>query len=225
MRVPAMAVRGGNIFALPDHLTCAEAALIEPLSCCYSAFSRLGIGHDDAVLVLGAGPIGTCHVMLARMAAARQVIVADIRDERLAAIAKFGADATINAAACDLKAAIMRLTQGRGVDVAITAASVASLQTLALELMATHGRVCFFGGLSQQALVPLDTNLVHYRGLTLLGTTGSSNADFYQTLRLVADGRVPIRALISQTFALSDINAAFDYALSGQGMKTVVAAA
>ena len=225
MRVPAAAIRGGNIFELPDHVSFETASLIEPLSCCYSAFSRLAIDHEDTVLVLGAGPIGTCHVMLARMAGARQVIVADIRDERLAAVAKFGTDATINSAAVDLKAEIMRITDGRGVDVVITAASVAALQTLALELLAIHGRVCFFGGLSQQTLVPLDTNLVHYKGLKLFGTTGSSNMDFYKTLGLVADGRVPIGQLVSRKFALADINAAFDYALSGQGMKTVVAAA
>jgi threonine dehydrogenase-like Zn-dependent dehydrogenase len=151
------------------------------------------------------------------------VIVADIRDERLASIAAFGADVTLNSAKCDLKAEIMRLTDGRGVDVVITAASVAALQTLALELAAIHGRVCFFGGLPQGAKVLLDTNLVHYRGLKLLGTTGSSNEDYYKTLHLIADGRVPVKRLISQTFPLSDINAAFDYALSGQGLKTLVA--
>ena len=225
MRLPAAAVRGGNVFALPPEVSFEEAALIEPLSCCYSAFRGLRVTQEDSVLVIGVGPIGACHIMLARLAGARQVIAAGRRDERLVVATAFGAHASVNAAQRDLKVEIMRLTEGRGVDVVIVAASVPELQALALELAAIHGRVSFFGGLPARTLVPLDTNLVHYRALQLSGTTGSSNEDFHRTLQLVAEGRVPVGRLVGRRFALTEIHAALDHALSRPGSKTVVSPA
>lgn len=222
MRVPASAISGQNIFKLPDCVGFEEASLVEPLSCCYNAFNELKIGYNDTVLIIGAGPIGACHVMLAKVAGAKKVIVADIRDNRLEAIVGFGADVTINSEKNDLHAAIMKETNGRGVDVVITAASVAELQTQSISLLATHGRVCFFGGLGKKQLVPIDTNLVHYKGLTLIGTTGSSNADYYRALQLVADGRINLTNLISHRFAVSDIRQAFETAATGAGMKCLI---
>ncbi|SQI36748.1 Sorbitol dehydrogenase [Leminorella richardii] len=222
MRVPAEAISGNNLFLLPDNVGFDEASLIEPLSCCYNAFSELKVNYDDTVLVIGAGPIGACHVMLAKVAGAKKVIVADIRDSRLESILQFGADVTINSAEQDLHRQVMQETGGRGVDVVITAASVADLQTQSIGLLATHGRVCFFGGLGQKQLVPIDTNLVHYKGLKLLGTTGSSNQDYYQSLRLVAEGRINLAPLVSYRFPVSEINDAFATAASGNGMKCLI---
>ena len=222
MRVPSMALRAGNVFEIPDHISYQEAALIEPLSCCYNAFKEMKTTYADTVLIIGAGPIGACHVMLNRVAGAKSIIVADIRNERLDAIRKFGADITVNSAEKDLRSEIKRITNGRGADVVITAASVMELQVIGVEVLATHGRICFFGGLPKNTLVPLDTNLAHYKGLKLMGTTGSSNSDYYKSLQLVADGRVKVKNLISETFRLPGINTAFSFAFSGQGMKAIV---
>lgn len=222
MKVPSAAIKGGNLFPIPDHVSFEEAALIEPLSCCYNAFNELKTNHEDVVLVIGAGPIGACHVMLSRTAGAKKIIVADIREERLQNIKDFGVDVTINSGENDLKTEIMKETNGRGVDVVITAASVPELQALAVELLATHGRVCFFGGLGKNVKVPIDTNLVHYKGLKLLGTTGSSNSDYNKSLELVAEGRIDLKKLISETFPITDINQAFHFAFSGKGMKSMV---
>lgn len=222
LRVPSIAIRAGNIFPIPDHVSYEEAALTEPLSCTFSALNGLNVGFEDTVLVIGAGPIGACFVMLSKVRGAKRVIVAERRPERLAEIAKFGADILINSEETDLKSEINRITQGRGVDVVLTAASVPALQSLAVELLATHGRVNFFGGLPKNEPNPIDTNRMHYKGLKAMGTTGSSNLDYYRSMQLVADGRVNLKALVSRTFEISEITPAFNYALSGEGLKTMV---
>lgn len=56
-----------------------------------------------------------------------------------------------------------------------------------------------------------------------MGTTGSSNADYFKALSLVAEGRANLRKLISATFSLSDIEKAFEHAASGDGMKALIA--
>ena len=91
-----------------------------------------------------------------------------------------------------------------------------------MQLLATHGRLNFFAGLGVAADVGIDTNRVHYKGLTLTGTTGSSNADYAKALQLVGDGRVDLSGLLTETFSIDDIAEAFDYAASGAGMKAVV---
>jgi threonine dehydrogenase-like Zn-dependent dehydrogenase len=222
MKVPAIAIRGNNIFEVPDNLSFEEAAVIEPLSCCYNAFKGLQVTPEDTVLIVGPGPIGACFVQLAKTSGARQVMVVGRRESRLREIEKFGADVLIDSSRVDLLDEVRRLTGGRGVDVVVTAASSPELQPLAVQMLAIHGRVNFFGGLKKDTRVEIDTNLVHYRGLKLLGTTGSSNEDYFRSMRLVADGRINVRDIVSHRFELADINRAFEFAQSGQGMKTLV---
>jgi threonine dehydrogenase-like Zn-dependent dehydrogenase len=222
MKVPSIAIRGGNIFPIPDHISFEEASLIEPLSCCYNAFKVLKTSSADEVLVIGAGPIGALHVQLSRIAGAKQIMVADIRKERLDKIKEFGADVMIDTGTKDLKTEVMRATGGRGADVIITACSVPEIQSQSIELLATHGRVNFFGGLGQNVQVPLDTNSIHYKGLHLMGTTGSSNSDYFNALSLVAGGRANLRKIISATFSLADITKAFEHAASGDGLKALI---
>jgi threonine dehydrogenase-like Zn-dependent dehydrogenase len=198
MRVPHIAIRGGNIFPIPDEVDYRAAALIEPFSCVYNALRSVRTTHNDTVLVIGAGPIGAMHVLLNRIAGAKKILLADIRQGRLDQAKPFGAD------------------------VVITAVSVPDIQAQAIELLATHGRVNFFGGLGKNTLVPIDTNRVHYKGLTLVGTTGSTNSDYYKCLTLVAEGRADLARLVTKTFSLGEIQDAFAYAASGEGLKAMV---
>lgn len=222
MRVPAIAIRGGNVFEIPEALSYEEASVIEPLSCCYNAWKGLDVSAEDSVLIIGPGPIGAFFVQLAKTWGARQVIMVSRRASRLAEIERFGADVLINAAETDAGSEVMRVTGGRGADVVVTAASSPELQPLAVRLLARHGRVNFFGGLKKGTLVELDTNRIHYWGLKILGTTGSSNADYFRSMRLVEAGRINVKDIVSNRFALPDIGHAFETALSGEGLKTLV---
>ena len=222
MRVPQIAIKGGNIFELPDNISYEEAAIIEPMSCCYNALRSVGTTHEDVVLIIGAGPIGALHVMLNKIVGAKKIIVADIREDRLEKVIEFGADVTINSSKQDLREALMIETNGKGADVIITAVSIPDIQAQAVQLLNTHGRVNFFAGLGKQTLVPIDTNRVHYKGLKLVGTTGSTNSDYFKCLTLVKEGRVDIKKLISAKYSLTDIEEAFKFVASGKGLKTLI---
>ena len=56
LRIPGFAVQRGNVFRLPDRLGFAEAALVEPFSCCLRGQEALGVGYDDTVLIVGRRP-------------------------------------------------------------------------------------------------------------------------------------------------------------------------
>lgn len=222
MRIPGQAIRGGNVFPVPDHLSYQEAALIEPLSCVYNALRSLRTTHLDVVVVFGAGPIGIMHVMLNKLAGAKKVIAVDIRDDRLETIRSFGADCMVNSARQNVEEIVEHETNGKGADVVITAVSVPEIQVQAVNLLATHGRVNFFAGLGQGVQVPLDTNRIHYKGLQLLGTTGSSHSDYFKSLSLVSEGRIRLDKLVTAEYLLRDIGSAFEYAMAADGLKAAI---
>lgn len=222
MRVPHIAIAGGNVFEIPDGTTYEQAALAEPLSCCFNALRTVRTTPGDVVVIIGAGPMGAMHVILNRIAGARKIIVANRSQDRLDIVKRFGATSTVNTSEADLRQAVFDLTGGRGADVVITSASAPEIQSEAVNLLATHGRANFFAGLSGSSTVPIDINRLHYKGLLLTGSTGSTNGDYQQSLKLIADGRAEVGELITKRFSLEDIVVAFDYALSNRGMKTMI---
>ena len=223
MRIPENAIREGNVIELPEHLSYEEAAMVEPFSCTYHSYKALGTVPNEVVVIVGAGPIGACHVMINRLAGASKMIVADVSDSRLAEIKKFGVDITVNSAQEDLAARIDAITGSRGADVVITACSVPEVQQTALEIAAIHGRINFFGGMPKgKEMVTLNTNLIHYKELTALATTGSSIRDFYESMQIAASGKIPLAALQTASFSVSEAKEAFEYALSGSGMKALI---
>lgn len=223
IRVPGNAVRRGNVVPVPEGISWEEAAMVEPFSCAYHSYKALNIRPGDSVVVIGAGPIGACHVLMSRLAGASRVIVADVQDNRLAGMKALGADAVINSATTDLRTAVMAETGGEGASVVITACSVPEVQAVAMEIAATHGRINLFGGMPKgKEIVPLNTNLIHYKELTVLGTTGSSINDYCESMALVAAGRLSLLPLATARFTIDEINDAFRYALSGEGMKALV---
>lgn len=223
MVIPAFAIKAGNVVLIPEGVSFEEASLTEPLSCCFNTYQSLRTVPSDVVLIIGAGPIGALHTMLSRLAGARKVIVADVSQERLTEIKNYGADIVINSRNKDLALELKRETNGFGADVIITACSVPEVQKQALELAASRGRISFFGGLPMgREEVSLNTNLIHYKELNVLATTGSSIADFYKSLQIVASKRINIKSLISATFKPEETVKAFEYAASGKGMKALI---
>lgn len=222
MVVTPAALYGGNLIEIPETLDYEAAALVEPLSCCFNGWKDLHVTPEDRVLVMGTGPIAGLFLQLARAYGARQVIVVGRRDKRLFEIAGLGATDTVNSSKVDVVDEIMRLTDGAGVDVALTCAPAPELQGQAIEVLARYGRMNFFSGLTKGSKVEIDTNKVHYWGLTLTGSTGSSVEDYTRSLRLVEAGKIDVKAIISDRFDMGSALAAFDHALAGKGMKTLI---
>jgi len=222
LRVPRTALERGNVIRIPDTVGYAEAAVVEPLSCCFRGQRQIGVGFRDTVVIMGAGPIGVLHMLLARLAGARKVIVSDVAVSRLDVAGDLGADVVVDAANADLMETVTKETYGRGADVVVTAVSDPVVQSQAVELLAPKGRLCLFAGLSASTRVEIDTNRVHYKGLTLTGTTGASIADYAACLRLVGEQRIDLAPVITGTFSLQRIREAIEHSASRSSLKAVV---
>ena len=220
--IPEAAVSRGNIIEIGDNVSFDEAAINEALSCVYNGFQKVDIRAGDTVLVIGAGPIGIMHAMLARMAGASKVLMNDLSLERLAVCSEIDSG-IVTIPGDELKDRAMEATRGEGLDVIITACPVPSVQITALELAAVNGRINFFGGLpADRQNVPLNTNLIHYKQLTVTGTTRASVLQFRKTLEFISSGVLNVKKLVSNRLPLKDIAKGFQLAADAKGLKNVI---
>jgi len=223
LRVPPEAFKTGGVCEVPDNLSYEEAALVEPLSCCLHGQEYAQTRAGDIVTVIGTGPIGLMHVTVSKAIGASKVIVSEIDDERLREATNFGADHLINPTKEDLTSKISEVTDGHGADVVIVAVGSPAAQQQALSIAAKGGRINFFGGLpAGREIVPLNTNLIHYREIFVLGTSSQSIYDFRKTLELVSAGVLDVKRFVTHRFPLDETLKAFETASSRVGLKVCV---
>ena len=222
VRIPANTISQGNIMILDDDMDMATAALFEPMSCVFNGQELTGIRLNDTVLVIGAGPIGIMHVLLARAKGAAKVYIRDISKERMdqcVALVK----GTVAIPEDNLEEAVMKLTNGKGVDVCITACPSPVAQVEALKVMAMNGRILYFGGLpAGKDEVTLPTNIIHYRQLAIHGSTRANVDQLRSVAKMVMAGNLDLGKLVSKTFPLDQFLQAVEYAKKAEGLKTVI---
>jgi L-iditol 2-dehydrogenase len=221
-RIPKPAIVQGNVLVLDGSMSLDAAALIEPASCVLNGQLMTRIGLNDTVLIIGAGPIGIMHGLLARSFGAAKVYIRDLSLERMKQ-----SEALIPGSQAveedDLEEAAKRLTKGRGFDVTITACPSPSAQVEALKITGMNGRILYFGGLpAGKDDVTLATNLIHYKQLTIIGSTKGNVSQFRAIAKMAAAGNLELEKLISKRYPITEFPEAVEYARKAEGLKTVI---
>ncbi|WP_033339972.1 zinc-dependent dehydrogenase [Catenuloplanes japonicus] len=224
MVVPAKVLAVNGLNRIPEGVSFAEASVAEPLACVLNGQELARVGEGDDVVVIGSGPIGCLHVRLAKARGANRVFLVDLNRARLDMAANLvKPDLAIAGEEVDVVQAVLDATNGRGADVIITAAASGAAQEQALQMVARQGRVSFFGGLPKDnPTVTVDSNLVHYRELTIVGANGSSPAHNAEALRLIATGSVPVDDLITHRLPLESAIDAFGIVARGEAIKVTI---
>ena len=222
--VPPQVLKVDGLNRIPDGVGFAEASVAEPFACAINAQELVDTHFGDTVVVVGSGPIGCLHVRLARARGAEKVFLVELSKERLdLAAAVVHPDAAICSAEEDPVARVLELTGGRGADVVITAAASGAAQEQGLQMLAPRGRISLFGGLPKdRPTITLDSNLVHYKELSIWGANGSSPAQNKKALALIADGSVPVTDLITHRLPLEKIAEGLDVVKNGTGIKVTI---
>jgi L-iditol 2-dehydrogenase len=189
------------------------APLLEPLACCVHALSLLEVRRREPALVVGAGSMGTL-CMWALQAGGASVAVAQRSEERRRLAASLGADAVLGLDE-DPGARL-----GRAPTVAVVTAPGAEALAWTLAKVAVGGRVHAFAGTSGGA--PVDANVVHYRHLTLLGSTGSTVGDYLRARDLAASGAVPLARLPRARIPMQHVPAALLGERDPRELKVIV---
>lgn len=211
---------GGFVIRVPDGISSVHATLVEPLACVLNGHEKLDVGLGSRVAIIGAGPIGCMHLAISRMRGAGQTIIVDVLDRRLDMARQFGADHYVNGARVDPVRAVMEITGGQGADVVIVACVSSQAQVQALEMASRAGQVLFFAGLPENSpTATLDTNLIHYHELRVVGARSSVKRQWDLALELLSAGKVNAPSLITHTVSLDDIQAGFEMVKAGKAMK------
>lgn len=222
VRIPALAVADGNIVTLPEHVSCEEGALIEPLACCIRGLKNAGTKLGDAVLIIGAGPIGLMHLELSKIVGASRVIVSEPIASRRETALKLGADIVVDPVREDLAAVVSHETGGLGADVIIFAIGAPRIVNDTIKLCRKGGSVNFFAGFAGTGECAIEANVVHYGEITVTGSSAYRRADYLEAARMVVNGRVNLKELVTHVFHIADFKKAYEACKSGEGLKVLI---
>ena len=223
--IPNIALK--NLFRIPDGLSPVHATFADPLSDVICGHKDIAIGLDDAVVVIGAGPVGTAHAALARLQGAGHVLLLETAARRLELARDILGDermAYLDTGDQDGQAAVMSATGGFGADVVIVACSSDVAQQDAMEMAAPRGRVLFFGGLPKGTThIAFPSNVLHYREVQVHGSYASRHRDQVRALDMLAGDAGGIRSVVSDIIGLDEAPDAFPRIRAGEALKVVVA--
>ncbi len=189
------------LYRLPDELTFARAAMVEPVSVAVHAVGRTAIRLNDTAVVVGAGMIGLLLIQALRAAGCSRIIAVDLEPGRLELARRLGAAAALRADGDDPLPALLALTGGRGADVVMEAVGIASTVRLAVAAARKGGQVTLVGNLSPKVELPLQA--VVTRELTLNGSCASSG-EYPACLDLIARGTIDVACLTSAVAPLAE---------------------
>lgn len=188
---------------LPDELPFAAGTVITrhfPMAF-HLLVSKAEVRPAEWVLVMGAtGALGNSCVQVAKMLGAT-VIAGAGSDDRVAVALKQGADFGVNYRNSNLTEEVMKLTDGRGVDVVCENIADSTLWPVAFASLAMNGRLVTAGA-HGGGTVPLDVKRLYMRRLRIFGAAGTHLADVEKSLRAAAEGM--IRPIIDRTLPLSE---------------------
>ena len=217
-------VNYGPVHKMPDDISYDQGAMAEPLGCVLNALELTPVSFGDVAVVIGAGPIGCIMANVIKEMGAGKVILIQRSRKRLD-IAKevVNADVFVCSSEEDAVKRVLEETGGLGADLIITACPAPEAQVQALEMAKNRAKINFFGGLPKdKENVTLNTNIIHYKELFVSGAHGAMPIHHQKALDLIASGRVDVNPFISKTFALDEVEAAFDYASGHEGMRIIV---
>ena len=201
-----------NLCPVPESLT-DEQVLMCPdiMSTGFSGAESGNIRIGDVVAIFAQGPIGLCATAGAKMSGATTIIGVDGIAGRLAMSRRCGADITINFHDVDPVAEIMRITDGRGVDVAIEALGTQGTFESALRVLRPGGTLSSLGVYSSDLTIPLgafSAGLGDNKIVTTLCPGGKER--MRRLMGVIESGRVDLSAMVTHRFKLDDIEAAYD---------------
>ena len=200
-------------FKLPDNVSFAEGAMVEPFAVGMQATTKAGIKPGDTAVVLGAGPIGTMVAIAALAGGCARVIVADLAQPKLDIAARYQGVVPVNIREKNIVEEVKRLTDDWGADVVFECSGSPRAWETIMDLPRPGGTIVVVGLPVEPA--PFDIATASTRELRV-ETVFRYAHQYERAIALFASGRVDLKPLISETFDFEDSVAAFDRAVEAR---------
>ena len=207
-----VAVPARTVYPIPDSMTFAEAALIEPVSCVLHGFHLLQPRPADSYLVYGAGPMGLQNALVARFSGASVVAIIDVNPSRLEIARSFGF--TVVGTSLDE----VRHVAPRGFDIVIEATGKTKVAELAIEAVIRRGKLLLFGVCPPGEKAAYDPFTIYNHELTIIGSMAVLHS-YGPAIELLATGAIDAQKMVTHTLPIEAFPEAVALMRSGQGLK------
>jgi L-iditol 2-dehydrogenase/threonine 3-dehydrogenase len=207
-----------KIVPLPDSLTFAQGALVEPAAVAVHSTARAGDVTGKNVVVLGAGPIGNLVAQVVRCRGANKILITDLSDFRLDMAKQCGIDNTSNAGEESLADAAKRVFGEEGFDVVYEAVGVEATMDAAVQNIEKGGTIVVLGVFGEKPRI--DMSIVGDREQSIIGTLMYKHEDYLKAVELIASGEVITEPLVTKHFDFEQYMDAYKF-IDDQGDKTL----
>ncbi len=196
-------------YKLPDNVSFAEAAMVEPFAIGMQAALRARIKPGDVGVVTGCGPIGIMVALAALAGGCARVFISDVVAEKLAIAGRYDGITPVNVKDADLARTVREATDGWGADVVFEASGSPRVYDTLFDAVCPGGCVVFVG----MPVDPVPFDIVAAQAKEIRMETVFRYANIYdRAINLIASGKVDLKPLVSRTFDFEDSVAAFERA-------------
>ncbi|MFA5873757.1 MAG: zinc-binding dehydrogenase [Anaerolineales bacterium] len=209
-----------NLFPIPDSLTYADGAMLEPLGVAIHAVDLAHLKAGMTVGVFGCGAIGLLIVQLARLSGAATIVATDKLIHRVEAASNLGATKAILAEGGSEIQEVMAATGGRGVDIAFEVAGEQEAVEMSFAAVLPGGKV-ILAGIPANDRTSFPASVARRKGLTIKMVRRMKNT-YPRAIELVSRGLVDVRSLVTHRFPLVKAVEAFAVAQRREGIKVII---
>jgi L-iditol 2-dehydrogenase len=220
--VPAKPVSDGVLIRYRMDYDPVAISLAEPLSCIIHGQEFLQITSSDVVLIIGGGAIGLMHAKLAKTAGAKKVVLSEPMAFRRALAMEFGADVVVDPINENLEEIVYALSGSEGASVVIVCIGIPVLVNQALKLASNRGRVSLFAGFPTDEFASIDSNLIHYKELSIFGSSNSTIPDFQKAIEMIELGHIDTAKLVTHRFSLDEYEQAVEMITHPDALKVAI---
>ena len=200
-------------FKLPDTVSFAEGAMVEPFAVGMQAATKAKITPGDTAVVLGAGPIGTMVAIAALAGGCARVVIADLAQPKLDIAARYQGVIPVNIREKNLAGEISRLTDGWGADVIFECSGAPKAWETIMDLPRPGGVIVVVGMPVQP--IAFDVSTMSTKELRIESVFRYAH-QYERAIALIGSGRVDLKPLISETFSFEESIKAFERAVEGR---------
>jgi len=224
---------GTQLFRVPDELPDHVAVLTEPMAVThgFERARRLNDTFAETVVVYGAGPLGMCHLIKARLMGAGTIIAVDLFASRLERAGSFGANQTLDASQMDESELIARVheaTDGRGADMILDCSGVPQTFVTSLRMARVGGTVVESGAFVDMGPVEINPNAdICTKNVNVIGVGGETAETYKPAMDLLVHnlGTLPLEKFVSHRLPLEQAQDGLELAQRDEAMKVVLSAA
>lgn len=203
--LPEVVLKRGFVEHVPHGLSFEHAAFAEKASAVVACQEYNNVSLGDTVVIIGDGPVGCLHVEVARARGASKIIVIGL--DKLAFVEQFKPDHIFsNADPEKVTQEVLKLTDGVGADIVISAVPTIRPQQQALEMTRKRGKMVIYGGVPKNnRMTSLDSNLIHYNEISVVGAFSYPSTGVEKALKMIHEGRISVDKYVTMRVPLEQL--------------------